>query len=164
MKQTIPHIKHCLKYESPPHFLVLHVGGNDIGQYHFQRVRANLLSLLDQLQALLPNTILIWSQILPRLEWRHEICHKALEKCRIRLNSMAAFHVINRGGRYIRYPELNFEGHGLYCDQVHLCDMGNELFLYRLQHGLQTFMSSSLSSYPPKEEYGPWLVTPQLYF
>lgn len=75
-KQVCPKVRSLLKVEDPPHYLLVHCGGNDIGQEDKCVVlRENIKKGLDKLQNLLPNTTLIWSQVLPRLQWRGEVDH-----------------------------------------------------------------------------------------
>ena len=165
LREVVPRLRLLLQYEAAPNYLVLHVGGNDIGQYPFKIVRQRLLTVLVEIQTLLPDTILVWSMILPRLLWRNELSNKALEKCRIRLNSMAVNLIKGFGGKYIRYPELLSKNSGLYVDNVHLSHIGNDLLLYRLQQAIQTFMHDpSCIMSPPYGEFGPWLLdTSALY-
>lgn len=75
-KQVCPKVRSLLKVEDPPHYLLVHYGGNDVGQEDKCVVlRKNIKKGLDKLQNLLPNTTLIWSQVLPRLQWRGEVDH-----------------------------------------------------------------------------------------
>ena len=61
------------------------------------------------------------------------------------------------GCRYIRYPEITDKNTDLFCDNVHLSHIGNDLFLYRIQQALQNFSSASCSLVsPPFGEFGPW--------
>ena len=54
-----------------------------------------------------------------------------------RLNNFAAWLCIQLGCAYVKYPELAWDEEGLFSrDGVHLSDMGNELFLYRLKNKL----------------------------
>lgn len=83
-KQVCPKVRSLLKVEDPPHYLFC--GGKDIGQEDKCEVlRENIKKGLDKLQNLLPNTTLIWSQVLPMLQWRGEVDHLALERARVRL-------------------------------------------------------------------------------
>uniref|UniRef100_A0A8W8P187 Tyr recombinase domain-containing protein n=1 Tax=Magallana gigas TaxID=29159 RepID=A0A8W8P187_MAGGI len=75
--QLIRKVRTLLKYEEAPSMLVIHCGGNDIGQIlKFVELRATIKRILDKLVVLLPNTILVWSQILPRLHWRGRLTIK----------------------------------------------------------------------------------------
>ena len=151
-------VKKLLSYEDPPQFLVLHCGGNDLGIESCYKVRTALVGALRELHQTLPGTRLIWSQMLPRLGWRNERHHAALERTRLRVNNRVASEAIQLGGGYVRYPDL-VEDPGLFIDDVHLSHIGNELFLYRLQQGLQAFISSrNCTVSPPVGESGPWLA------
>jgi len=136
-------IRIMLQFEDPPSYLVVHVGGNDIGKEKIGYLRNNLLLFLRTIQRKLPNTIIVWSQILPRRSYRFSTNNKAMEKCRYRLNnSIAKFVLEKMGGRYIRHPEL-FRSWSLFEDDgVHLTSCGNNLFLNDLQGGLECFISN----------------------
>lgn len=153
-------IAHLLTLEDSPDILVLHAGGNDIGQIPLADLRLLIFRTLQQLRILLPCTKFIWSQILPRIRWRNELDHAALERVRLRINSYAATLVVKLGGGYLRYPELSGEDHAFFLqDGVHLSRFANELFLYRMQQGLQSFLTSDIIISPSAGEFGPWLVS-----
>uniref|UniRef100_A0A8W8MMU3 SGNH hydrolase-type esterase domain-containing protein n=1 Tax=Magallana gigas TaxID=29159 RepID=A0A8W8MMU3_MAGGI len=159
--QLIRKVRTLLKYKEAPYMHVIHCGGNDIGQIlKSVELRATIKRILDKLVVPLPNTILVWSQILPRLHWRGEIDHQALEKVRVRINSHIATYLTKIGGKYIRYPELDIEDPTLYKDDaVHLNLLGNDLFINRLQQGLQSFLEDKCLNVSPRlNEHGPWLI------
>ena len=95
-----------LTYEDKPKFLVLHVGVNDIGRLKTSDLREELKSKISWLKRILPNTCIIWSQILPRALWRYSEEKKAMERCRYRINNAVAKFVLSSGGRYIRHPDI----------------------------------------------------------
>jgi hypothetical protein len=53
-----------LQFEDPPSYLVVHVGGNDIGKEKNGYLRNNLKLFLRKFQRKLPNTIIVWWRIL----------------------------------------------------------------------------------------------------
>lgn len=65
------HIKVMLRYEDPPNKLIIHIGGNDIGNVRVGYVQYQLKELCVWLSQLMPETAFIWSNILPRLQWRY---------------------------------------------------------------------------------------------
>ena len=67
-------------YEEPPQHLVIHVLGNDIGQKSPVKLRFEILDTFGMLTELMPNSLLVWSQVLPRIRWRNERSHKAVKK------------------------------------------------------------------------------------
>jgi len=87
-----------LQFEDPPSYPVVHVGGNDIGKENIGYLRNNLKLFLRTIQRKLPNTIIVWSQILPRRSYRFFTNNKAMEKCRYRLNNAIAKFVLEEMG------------------------------------------------------------------
>ena len=151
-------IIYLLKFEDAPDYLVIHCGGNDFGSTSAYELREQMRASISYLSRCLPNTRLVWSQILPRLVWRHERSHSALERVRIRTNNFLANLVIRSGGAYIRYPELTERNPGMFStDNVHLSMIGNDLFLYRIQQAIHVFVTTESVVSPPTGESGPWL-------
>lgn len=135
--ELIPEIENMLKWHNPPELLVIHCGGNSIGQTSVLDLRDQIRSDLSQIQSMLPATRLIWSQILPRRAWRYNTDSKPLNLAAIRLNNFAASRCIEMGGEYIKYPELAWYEEDLFLeDKVHLSPIGNDMFLYWLQANL----------------------------
>jgi len=90
-----------LQYEDPPNYIFLHVSANNIGHSKICHIRNQLKVTINWIHNKLPNTIIIWSQILPRSCWRYSSNLIAMEKCRYRLNNSIASYVLRLGGRYI---------------------------------------------------------------
>jgi len=79
-------------------------------------------------------TKIVWSQILPRSNWRYSENMKSLNHAAERINNFAAQICNQMGGAYIKYPELAWDQTDFFADDgVHLSDLGNDFFLYRLQ-------------------------------
>ena len=132
-------LKTLLKVEDPPDFLLLHVGGNDIGQTPIKIMKDILLRLLSFIRkAFRPTTRLIWSEILPR---RLALENKGLLSASRRFNSFATKSVKQTSGFYLRHINLRTVDNVNYLlDGVHLSPAGNKLFLDNLSFGLHNFL------------------------
>ena len=53
--------------------------------------------MIDLLSADLPDTQLVWSQMLPRLKWWFSDNTKTMEKARYRVNNRVATYVLKKG-------------------------------------------------------------------
>jgi len=137
----VPRIEYLLSFEDPPDILVIHCGANSIGQINLFDFRLTIYYTLEYLRSILPNTKFVWSQMIPRLDWKYSYDCKAMNLSAARLNNYAASLVIRMGGFYIRYPEITWHSPELFSDGVHLSSLGNNFFLYHLQRVLLSISS-----------------------
>ncbi|CAC5422578.1 unnamed protein product [Mytilus coruscus] len=141
---VVKHVKGQLrtmkKYEDPPHFLVLHVAGNDIGSSKVGFLRNEIKNMIRWIMKEFPNSKLVWSQILTRLKWRHSNDRKAMDLCRYRINNSIAAFIISCGGYYIKHPDIHADQKFFQSDGVHLSSLGNELWLNILQGAMEHFI------------------------
>lgn len=131
-----------------PDILLLHCGGNDLGRLSLGDLRQSVISLLRYLHKTLPDTKLIFSQILPRLQYRYSTNIEAMERCRKRVNSAAGREVLRLGGCYLKYPDITLSEIFFLLDRVHLSELGSCIFLNTLQGGLEYFISGKGQVYP----------------
>lgn len=136
------HIRTLLNLEDPPNYIVIHIGGNDLGHMKLGYLHYLLIKFLSWLADKMPQTTLIWSQILPRIKWRYSDNSDLMEKGRRRLNSSIGAHLTRLGGCYIRYPDIKATRDFISSDGVHLNNLGNNIFLNILQGGLETINNS----------------------
>jgi hypothetical protein len=135
--------------DDTPDVIALHVAGNDLGAYEIGDLRYFLRAQLRYIKRNYPNTKLIWSQILPRTNWRHSKNNEAMEKARKRLNSYAATRTIGMGGTYIKYPNIYLANTELWStDGIYLSNVRNERFLNSLQHALENIVLHGAVVYP----------------
>lgn len=87
-------------FHDNPDYVILHCGGNNIGRQPGNELRRHIKELLydgpDCLQALLPNTIFIWSQIIPRRTWRYIPLNLLANIIRKRINSCVGAFIIKK--------------------------------------------------------------------
>ena len=137
-------IRTLLKIRSPPNFIILHVGGNDLGNINLKRIRFLVEDLFCYLRTAMVDTKVIWSEVLPR-QWVNG--PKELEKSRKRLNTFAVQKTKQNGGFYLRHLYLQpfgKSGNGFYAtDGVHLSPNGNGLFVDGIKQGLLSFLQGN---------------------
>jgi len=78
--QVVAVINYLLLSDLPPSILVIHCGGNDICDTPSGLLRYKIRVAISTISRLLPYTLLVWSQILPRIQWQNEKNHSALER------------------------------------------------------------------------------------
>lgn len=132
----------------PPNYLVVHCGGNDIGQSPLNITELLAIQTIQEIQSVDANIKIIWSQILPRLVWRNEINHTKLNKARRRFNTTLSKYCIQTGGAYIRYPQISENRKYLYRDNVHISEAGNDIFISNLKHGLNAIIYGAATCFP----------------
>ncbi|CAG2232678.1 unnamed protein product [Mytilus edulis] len=130
------------KYEDPPQFLLLHVGGNDLGNSKVGFLRNVIKDMIRWIMKEFPTSKLVWSQILTRLKWRYSNDHKAMDLCRYRINNSIAAFIVSCGGYYIKHPDIHADQKFFQSDGVHLSSLGNELWLNILQGAMEHFIQN----------------------
>ena len=89
---------------------------------------------------MLPNSLLIYSQILPRKKWRYNSNLKAMERARKRINRGIRTYYYKSNAKVITHADLQ-DGHKiLYADDgVHFSFWGNDIFINAIHCGLEQF-------------------------
>jgi len=134
------HIRSLLDFIDLPQYILLHVAGHDIGNTRLGVLNWQVARFLTWLSETMPNTRIIWSQILPRKNWRYSNNLVAMEKCRKRLNSSIRAYVVRNGGYYIKYPDIVANDIFIKSDGVHLTKLGNDIFLNPIQANLESII------------------------
>lgn len=154
-QQLVPMLKHLLTIGETPNFLIIHCGGNSIGLSSTYELIFRMKEDVNRIIKMFPRTVIIWSQILPRLSWRGHIEHYAMEKARRRVNNGVASYILGLGGKYLRYPDITDKDCSFYLsDGVHLSDLGNKLFINTIKQGLMHFTSGRIDVYPDSGQSG----------
>lgn len=138
-----------LSQSAPPQFLIIHTGGNDLTTTSTSVLSARIENDIHSLAKSLTNCMLIWSDILPRLQWRGCTSITGIERKRKRVNRIGRQAVLKNNGRVIQHVDITYDCKGLYrADGVHLSDIGNAIFLNTLQGALELFMSEKADGTP----------------
>lgn len=145
---VIPIIEQRLRYYQPPELLIIHAGGNDIGTKSMVEITWEAKSIFNNLAYMLPNTTLVWSQILPRRSWRYLNITYVADKTRKRINSCLATYFIKNGGCYLHYPDLKHDSNFFLSDDVHLSVLGYDIMLNTLSGAVYSFIKQFTHVYP----------------
>lgn len=144
LAELLKKINILVKVGDTPSFIILHCGGNDIGKIPCKQIRKLLQDVFQLCAKVLPNTKILWSEVLPRSNWRYSTDGKAMERARKRLNSYAGKLAIDMGGGYLRHPILCSDWGRFECpDGVHLSDEGNVVFLKQIRNGINQFRAGN---------------------
>lgn len=60
-----------IKYDEKPHIVIVHTAGNDIGSVSTKTICSKVREFFEWLYKLMPETKLVWSQILTWLKWQY---------------------------------------------------------------------------------------------
>ncbi|XP_052699899.1 uncharacterized protein LOC128177282 [Crassostrea angulata] len=93
-------VMYLTRLEEAPDFLVIHDGGNDLGDpdWPLAELIEHMSESITSLADLLPKTKLVWSQILPRKSYRYSSDLEAMERNRKRFNRATACQIQDFGG------------------------------------------------------------------
>lgn len=136
-----------------PRMIIIHLAGNDI--VHTKRGKMTRMMVRDFkfLFTTFPDTLIIWSEILPRLKWKFakpDSTDTALGNKRKRFNLLGKQAVRgNLNGRFIKH-DVTLDCPGLFGrDGCHLSDVGNDLFCNSLQGAIECFMTTDEKTFGP---------------
>ena len=136
---------------SMPGMIVFHCGGNDIGKLACKQLIHIIQSTFSICEIALPETKLVFSNILPRQDWRFSDNNKAMNRMRQRINRSIKGHMVSKGGFYIHHTDLDPFHSGIYKDGIHLSYIGNDIFLNTLQCAIENFINRRGNVYPLDE-------------
>ena len=135
-----------------PHTLILHLGSNDIFRSDLGDIRARVASNIMAIRQMLPETRIIWPDILQRVAYRNERGRGAGHRSTRNINSYARrilsgmenCHVIRHAG------SINATHQHLYHnDGIHLSDQGKVRFRSNLSEVLLFFNNKPFQFHHP---------------
>ena len=109
-------------------YVILHLGANDIGAISDQDWLLELETLLYYIRARYEGYTPLWSDMLPRKQWRY-LAKKDAEERRRRLQRRARKLFFTEGGNVVRHPLLTQNDDLVSEDNVHLGLTGQEIFI-----------------------------------
>ena len=126
---VLPRFYSELSTQSPPDILVVHAGGNDLGQVPAKKLGVEITRGLMQLHKDFPSMRILFSGINERQAWRYGE-PRVINGDRKTVNELVSRAVHYFGGEVVQHPLLRFFRKRLYLsDGVHFTQEGNYIFL-----------------------------------
>jgi hypothetical protein len=144
--QLDPAIMDLLKRKAPPNYLMIHLGSNDLAKSEItsKKLVEEIKCSLLRYNALLSNTTLVWSSILPRLYW-HGVpveLGKKINKKRTNVNRRIRSFILDLGGAVISHDNITTYDISLFrYDGTHLSREGNSIYLHNIQSAFHMFLN-----------------------
>jgi hypothetical protein len=86
--------------------LLIHLGGNELVTTHLGKLTKQAQGDIRALAMLCPETVLLWSDVLPRIRYRGPTAHNKVEKTCKTFNSSMRAYVRKMGGKSVRHPQI----------------------------------------------------------
>ena len=124
-----------------PKMVLIHCGGNDIGIDPCGKLLFNLKFAVYVISKMLPGSMIVYSNILPRRTWRYSNNTDAMERTRKRLNRGLRTYLLQNNSYAIAHPYFDDSYSALYDDDgVHLSFIGKDIFINTIQEALFQFL------------------------
>ncbi|XP_028588842.2 tumor susceptibility gene 101 protein isoform X2 [Podarcis muralis] len=139
--QLIPSLLRTRRRLTDPDILVVHLGGNDLGTYADYDIIRQMKKDIIHIKITFKNSILVWSNIVPRKAWNQDMSHEFMEKSRKRVNREINSFMERIGGIIIKHDSLVPESPGLFhLNGVLLSESGTDVFNLDLLSVLETLI------------------------
>lgn len=113
----------------PPAIIIVHLGTNDLLTIDVFSVRQSISLFMADLKAQFPDTIICWSDILPRVFYFGARSQRAMEQQRKVINRWARACSRRIGCQVLNHPQFAWTELSLYrFDGIHLSEAGNAVF------------------------------------
>lgn len=136
-------IQYLMMMMARPFMIVVHLGGNSVVDIKLRTFQKKIERDFKYMFITYPGVIFIWSDILPRLEWRgaEPKDFPAMERKRCSLNRTARRAVASYAyGRQIIHNNIDHTPGLFRHDGTHLSDIGSDILLVNMQEALRSFI------------------------
>lgn len=130
-KGLVPFFHQCLKGSPSPDVLLIHCGGDDLGEEKSINLVSAMKEDLQGLRQKHTTMKIIFSELTQRCRWSAVTTPGKLEKSRKFINNVMSAFMLSGG--FVRHPLIKHNSPGLFLpDGVHLTPKGNDMFLTTL--------------------------------
>ena len=133
-------MKTLLQTKPAPDMLFIHLGGNDLVTTHLGKLTKQAQGDVRTLAKLCPETMLIWSDALPRIRYRGAVTQNKVEKTRKTFNSSMRAYTRKMGGKSVRHHQIKWNIKQQFRhDGVHLNVLGNDILIKKFHDNICCF-------------------------
>lgn len=134
-EELIPKIEQNIASLPPPTILVIQLGSNDLGIKKSFELIDDIKTDLLRIMMLLPDTKIVWSDILMRRYWHNAVDGKSIEIARKRVNLEIKNFISEQNSHFVvHHPNIRAREKTLFrFDGTHLSDVGNDIYLNNIQ-------------------------------
>lgn len=126
----------------PPCLLIIQLGSNDLGIGNSFELIEDMKRDLLRIMLLLPDTKIMWSDILMRRYWHVARKGSKIELVRKRVNHEIAKFLTNDKHFVVHHPNIRARETALYrFDGTHLTNVGNDIYLNNIQGALDAILN-----------------------
>ena len=118
-----------------PDVIVVHLGANDLGKRSTLDIIGDLWAIQSYIREGFPASLLLFSELLYRGNYRHSANLAAMDRARKRINTV--LHTRIAPGRVIPHRNLDGTEGLLRADRVHLSDIGNTIYINNIFRFMQ---------------------------
>ena len=137
----LPKLMELAKTNRPPDVLILYVGSNDVGYVKPTDLVRMIKTDMSTIKEMYPDTMLIYNEILSRINWRGAPNNEHGEHQRITINKYVKPVMESMGGLMIHHPDIRNINLSLYRDDgVHLNDTGYDIFNNNIGDTIRTVL------------------------
>ena len=124
-----------------PRVVIIHMGTNDLIDLDIVQFKWLIEAVLLRCRQMLPDTIFIWSDILPRAFYQGARSQKGIDQKRKHVNKAAVGLFARIEGRVIKHSNMHWYDQCLFRDDdVHLDVWGQHIFTTNLRRALFFFL------------------------
>ena len=137
-EQFVPTVKKARSKLPRPHAVKVHFGRNELAakgrRWLLHKMKADLLAVADSVRP----AELIWSEVVPRFEWRGAEVNAAVEQSQRGLNFAMKKACNGMGWGFARHGMLTLKAPGYFeKDGVHLSRVGMAIFMIDIAEALE---------------------------
>lgn len=136
---VIHYFNSCLFRNAPPNVLVIHCGGNDLGEKRSLQLASDMKRDMQDLHRRFPKMVIVLSAIIQRLCWG-SLHPRKIDRARKRVNKYMTFFLDEINGNMVHHHQIVYNNYDLFHqDQVHLSRLGNDIFLNDISEHLRAW-------------------------